>query len=73
SPLRGISTSISTICQGWLGANATAARDLMVESVCFISIVFPLNSLTKLPYLSNIATVYTLELTLKQVFFTVFV
>ncbi|RJR93120.1 MerR family transcriptional regulator, partial [Neisseria meningitidis] len=44
---------------------------MMLESVCFISIVFPLNSLTKLPYLSNIATVYTLELTLRQVFFTV--
>src|SRR5690606_15691740 len=29
SPLRGGSTSISTICSGWSGAKATAARDFM--------------------------------------------
>src|SRR3546814_17404839 len=29
SPLRGGSTSISTLCSGWSGAKATAARDFM--------------------------------------------
>jgi uncharacterized HTH-type transcriptional regulator HI_0186 len=40
--------------------------------ICLISIVLPLNSLTKLPCLSKIATVYTLELTLRQAFFAIF-
>jgi len=44
----------------------------MVELICLISIVFPLNSLTKWPCLSKIATVYTLELTLRQAFFVTF-
>jgi len=40
--------------------------------ICLISIVFPLNSLTKLPCLSKIVIVYTLELTLRQAFFATF-